>query len=226
MIRFSCATCGEKLSAPDGAAGKRGKCNKCGASNTVPQAVAEPSPRPASQATPPLIKPERAVARPAPLRPQVMPPELPPAPPPPAPAPAQFIQVVAPPSQVSVSQQVVVHAPQTNGLGTAGFVCSLLGFLTCGLLSPIGLFFSLLAFYKPPRGMAFAGFVLGMIGSAGLALFGFTFILGLTGARNAAIEMDRAVQQAQQEQAQREAAEGARQDVEEFPGSIQPAAGQ
>lgn len=40
---------------------------------------------------------------------------------------------------------VVVGQPQSNGLGAAGFIVSLVGFPTCGLLSPIGLLLSFLA---------------------------------------------------------------------------------
>ena len=56
--------------------------------------------------------------------------------------------------------------PPSNGLGVAGFVLSLLGFLgTCGLLSPIGLILSLIALRKQPRGLAIAGVIIGAVGS-------------------------------------------------------------
>ena len=54
---------------------------------------------------------------------------------------------------------------QSNGLGIAGFVVSLVSFLTCGLLSPIGMLLSFMALFKRPRGFAVAGFVLGTLGT-------------------------------------------------------------
>lgn len=53
----------------------------------------------------------------------------------------------------------------TNRLGIAGFVCSLVGLLTCGLLSPVGLLLSLAAMFRPPRGFAIAGVMLGVLGT-------------------------------------------------------------
>lgn len=66
---------------------------------------------------------------------------------------------------------------RSNGLGTAGFVTSLVGlFFCCGLLSPIGLLLSVVALIQPPRGMAFAGTLLGAIGSWWLFAFGLGFL--------------------------------------------------
>lgn len=56
-----------------------------------------------------------------------------------------------------------------NGLGIAGFVCSLVGLLTCGILSPVGLLLSLAAMFRPPRGFAIAGVTLGILGSLWVA---------------------------------------------------------
>ena len=57
----------------------------------------------------------------------------------------------------------------TNGLGIAGFICSLVGLLTCGILSPVGLLLSLAAMFRPPRGFAIAGVMLGILGSLWVA---------------------------------------------------------
>lgn len=76
---------------------------------------------------------------------------------------------------------VVVGQPQSNGLGVAGFIVSLVGFVTCGLLSPIGLLLSFLALFKAPRGMAFAGTILGALGSIWLPLFGLAIVGGALG---------------------------------------------
>ena len=67
---------------------------------------------------------------------------------------------------------------QTNGLGIAGFVVSLVGLISCGVLSPIGLLLSIIAMFRAPRGFAIAGLVIGLAGSIG-AIVAFVFI-GLT----------------------------------------------
>ncbi|MHC5022347.1 MAG: type II secretion system protein GspG [Planctomycetota bacterium] len=67
--------------------------------------------------------------------------------------------------------QPAAPAAQSNGLGIAGFVCSLVGLLfTGGLLSPIGLILSLVALGRQPRGFAVAGLVLGLLGMCGWGL--------------------------------------------------------
>lgn len=70
---------------------------------------------------------------------------------------------------------------QVNGLGLAGFICSLVGFCTGGLLSPIGLILSLIALGKPPRGFAIAGVVIGALGSCGIIIAVLFFPLALIG---------------------------------------------
>lgn len=59
--------------------------------------------------------------------------------------------------------------PRSNGLGVAGFVTSLVGLLTCGVLSPFGLMLSVPALVRGPRGFAMAGTVLGLIGTLWIA---------------------------------------------------------
>ncbi len=54
---------------------------------------------------------------------------------------------------------------QSNGMGLAGFIVSLLGVISCGLLGPVGLILSIIGMRKEPRGFAIAGLVLGIIGS-------------------------------------------------------------
>jgi hypothetical protein len=57
----------------------------------------------------------------------------------------------------------------TNGLGIAGFIVSLAAIVfSAGLLSPIGLVLSFFGLFKRPRGLALAGFIIGLIGSAWL----------------------------------------------------------
>lgn len=68
------------------------------------------------------------------------------------------------------------YAAPSNSLGIAGFICSLLGLLTAGVLSPVGLILSLIALGRQPRGFAIAGVVLGLLGTCGgvivLVIFG------------------------------------------------------
>lgn len=67
---------------------------------------------------------------------------------------------------------------ESNGLGLAGFIVSLVGFVACGgLICPIGLILSLVALGKRPRGFAIAGLVLGILGS--LWIFVLFFFIGL-----------------------------------------------
>jgi hypothetical protein len=61
-------------------------------------------------------------------------------------------------------------AEQTNGLGLAGFIVSLVGLISCGLISPIGLIMSLFALKREPKSFAIAGVVLGALGSCGILL--------------------------------------------------------
>ena len=70
------------------------------------------------------------------------------------------------------NQQVVVNNTlenRGNGLGTAGFVCALLGLLLCWvpvvdwILWVLGLIFSFIGVFKAPRGLAIAGLVLSFI---------------------------------------------------------------
>jgi len=55
--------------------------------------------------------------------------------------------------------------PRSNGLGLAGFIVSLVGIISCGLLSPIGMVMSFFALFRRPREFAIAGFIVGLAGS-------------------------------------------------------------
>lgn len=63
---------------------------------------------------------------------------------------------------------------QTNGLGIAGFVVSLVGLCTC-VTFPVGLVMSLVALKKHPKGFAIAGAIIGGVGTlllvAGLVVY-------------------------------------------------------
>jgi hypothetical protein len=59
-----------------------------------------------------------------------------------------------------------LQQPASNGLGMAGFIVSLVGFVvTGGVLCPIGFILSLIALSRPPRGFAIAGTIIGAIGT-------------------------------------------------------------
>ena len=67
----------------------------------------------------------------------------------------------------------------SNGMGIAGFVVSLVGILTCGVLCPLGLIFSLVGLGRQPRGLAIAGTVIGGLGSLMLVGFLAVFVIGV-----------------------------------------------
>lgn len=72
------------------------------------------------------------------------------------------------------SPQVVIQTTgqRSNGLGVAGFVLSLVGFISCGLLSPLAVILSAVGLRKEPRGLAVAGLTLGLLGSMWMVLGG------------------------------------------------------
>jgi hypothetical protein len=106
-------------------------------------------------------------------------------------------------SKAQPAQQVIVQQTPSNGLGTAGFIVSLVGLVTCGLLCPIGLLLSVFGLLKPPRGFAIAGTLIGGLGSIGFVLFGLAFITALLGfgaaADQAIKDMDSQMQQSMQQ---------------------------
>jgi hypothetical protein len=64
-------------------------------------------------------------------------------------------------------------------MGIAGFVISLVGIVTCGLLSPLGLIFSLIGLGRQPKGLAIAGTVISALGT--LLLAGTIIVLVMGG---------------------------------------------
>ncbi|AMD84103.1 hypothetical protein SAMN05444369_10865 [Capnocytophaga haemolytica] len=87
------------------------------------------------------------------------------------------------------NQPIYVVKAQSNGIGTAGFVISLvnvlLGFIPfinflCFVLWPLGLVFSIVGLFKQPKGLAIAGLVISLFFIIiGLLFLGF---LGITAA--------------------------------------------
>jgi hypothetical protein len=72
-------------------------------------------------------------------------------------------------------------AQPSNVLGIVGFVASIVGLLTCGTLSVIGLVISLIALFKPPRGFALAGAIISLLGTVFFALWGMVIVMGFAG---------------------------------------------
>ncbi len=54
-------------------------------------------------------------------------------------------------------------APSGNAMGVLGFVLSILGLFSCGILSPIGLIFSAIGMRKEPKDLAIAGLVINIV---------------------------------------------------------------
>ena len=89
----------------------------------------------------------------------------------PSPKPAQAVESSNVQNQ-NVQQNVIVQqiGSHSNGLGTAGFVLGLLGFLTSwtgvgGLIGGFfGLIFSFAGLFKSPRGLAIAGLIFSLLG--------------------------------------------------------------
>ena len=84
----------------------------------------------------------------------------------------------------------------SNPIGLAGFITSLVGIVSCGVLCPIGLILSAIGLFKRPKGFAIAGFVIGLLGSLGIIIVvlvvGVVFIgllIALAAAGPAGIEM-------------------------------------
>lgn len=75
----------------------------------------------------------------------------------------------------------------TNAMGIAGLTTSIIGVLTCGMFSPIGLFLSVIGLFKAPRGNAVAGSLLGVMGSMMLSVF---FLYGFFSGFSTAIELE------------------------------------
>jgi len=78
-------------------------------------------------------------------------------------------------------------ASPRNDLALAGFIISIAGFLTAGILCPVGLVISLVALGREPRGFAIAGAIIGGLGSCTALLVGGMILLGLGAGLLAAI---------------------------------------
>ena len=98
-----------------------------------------------------------------------------------------------------VGKPVVLPPPQENGLGIAGFIVSVIGIITCGTLSIVGVIISAIGLGKDPKGMAIAGLIIGLIGLVELAGFGFLMFAGIRGAQQFGQGMQQIVARSQLE---------------------------
>lgn len=77
-----------------------------------------------------------------------------------------------------IEQTVLVQQSKTstNALGVVGFIFSLIGlffgwcFWPVALISLLGAFLSFIGMFREPRGLAIAGFIIGLLGSVVLAI--------------------------------------------------------
>lgn len=92
---------------------------------------------------------------------------------------------------MSQGSPVVVVQNETNGLALAGLIFSILGWLTCGLLSLIGAPLSFLGlFSKGPKGMAVAGLLVGFPGVLFFVFIGMGMLAGVLGLGAAATAIE------------------------------------
>jgi hypothetical protein len=95
---------------------------------------------------------------------------------------------------VATSPYTPAQSQPRNGWGLAGFIISLVGLLlTCGLVSPLGLLISLIGLLKRPRGLAIAGTLLGLLGTAFLAFAGLAIVATFLGYRDSAANEDKKI---------------------------------
>lgn len=59
----------------------------------------------------------------------------------------------------------MANGNQSNGVGLAGFIVSLIGFVACQPLCLLGVILSLVGLGKEPKGFAIAGLIIGLLGS-------------------------------------------------------------
>ncbi len=74
-------------------------------------------------------------------------------------------------------KKIPLEPQPTNGMGVAGFVTSIAGIATCGLLAIFGVILSGIGLRKEPKGFAIAGLVIGLIGLLELVAAVGVFIL-------------------------------------------------
>lgn len=73
------------------------------------------------------------------------------------------------------SPEYPIAVRQTNGLAIAGFICAIIGLFTGGVVSILGLVLSLIALKDEPRGFAWAGIIVSLLGFCLGAIVIFAF---------------------------------------------------
>ncbi len=90
------------------------------------------------------------------------------------------------PQQGQWREPAMLPQQQTNGMGIAGFVLSLIAFFGCALpyasgpLWLLGLIFSIIGLNRQPRGLAIAGLVISLLGIA--VILAVIFFVGMAAA--------------------------------------------
>ncbi len=81
--------------------------------------------------------------------------------------------------------------PSGNPMGLAGFIISLIGLATFGLISPLALIFGILGLKREPKGLAIVGTVIGAVGCVSLAAFGVGAFMDRDRVESAAARIER-----------------------------------
>ncbi len=103
-------------------------------------------------------------------------------------------------------QTIVVQNEGQTGLGTAGLIFSTLGWITCGVLCPIGAALSFFGLFgRGQKGHAIAGLIVGFPGVIFLVFMGFGIIASVLGIGAAAATMPAAIEAAERQRAEQEA---------------------
>lgn len=101
-----------------------------------------------------------------------------------------------------MSQTVIIQNEGNSGVGTAGLIFSILGWVTCGLLCPIGAILSFIGlFSKGAKGHAVAGLIVGFPGVLFLVFVGGGIIISLLGLGTVTVA---AINEAEKQQRQME----------------------
>jgi hypothetical protein len=94
---------------------------------------------------------------------------------------------VTQPAPSSLSYQTRRPHVRANVPGLVGFIFSIVGLVTCGLLSPIAAVLSGVGMRREPRGLAIAGLVIGIVGTLELAAIATIMGVGYFAAKRASV---------------------------------------
>lgn len=98
---------------------------------------------------------------------------------------------------------VIVQQPESNGVGLAGLIFSIFGWVTCGLMCIPGVFLSLLGLIgNKPKGTAVAGVIIGAPGVIFFLVVGMGIIAAALGFGPVANEAAKQLRELEAKQAQ------------------------